>query len=267
MQQHNNILRTGVIQFNANPGQVESNLSRMSIYLAEAGKSDCNLVVLPELFNVGYDLQLLPRLDYDFNKVIENISEAAVNHNFHICAGILEKQQDQLYNSLVVIDNRGYLVSTYRKISLFPLSIESEVFEAGTEPVVIEIGGVKIGLMICFDIRFPELFRKYVESGCEAIVVASAFPFPRLDHWRTLLKSAAITNQVYVIAANRCGFDSDFWFCGNSCIIDPWGTVNATADESEEGPVFFDVNLEYVAQNRSKMPCLDHAQKLRKLFF
>ncbi len=268
MPQHNNyILRTGVIQFNANPGQVESNLSGMAKHLAEAAKSECNLVVLPELFNVGYDLQLLQGLDYDYNKVVNIISEAAAKYNFHICAGVLEKQQDQLYNSMVVIDNRGYLVNTYRKISLFPLSIESEIFEPGTEPVVFEIDGIKIGLMICFDIRFPELFRKYVELGCEAIVVASAFPFPRLDHWRTLLKSAAITNQVYVIAANRCGFDSDFWFCGNSCIIDPWGTVKATADESEEGPVVFDLNLEQVAQNRSKMPCLDHAQKLRKQFF
>jgi len=139
---------------------------------------------------------------------------------------------------------------------LFCLGKEKEIFIHGNKPVTFSIGGINLGIMICYDVRFPELARRYVDLNCSVLIISSAFPFPRLDHWRNLLKARAIENQVYIIASNRVGKDADFNFLGNSSIIDPWGTLKGALNETEEGVILNEISMDKVNQVRDFIPCL-----------
>lgn len=258
-------LRLASIQINSEPGKVDINNKKAAAFIKEAKENGAEIAVLPELFNVGYDLPLLKTLEYDFDANIKLYSELASELDIYIAAGLLEVDEKGKYNTLFVFDKKGEIVCKYRKVNLFPLSIEEEIFTAGQKLAVFTVGDFKFGLMICYDIRFPELGRLYIEEGCNALMVASAFPFPRLDHWRTLLQSKAIENQLYLVAANRTGTDKNFTFVGNSCIIDPWGTVKATMGETDEGIICFDFNLEKVREVRSFIPALKNKKNLDSL--
>ena len=248
------------------PGDVTKNMEKAVGFLRKAKEKGAELVLLPELFNVGYDFSVYKTMTYDFEETKKILSDTAKELNIHIVAGILEKKEEWWYNSLLVFDNLGEILTNYCKINLFPLSYEEEIFIPGKKIALFTMNGVRFGLMICFDIRFPELSRQYYKEKCDVMLVSSAFPFPRLDHWRTLLKSRAIENQMYVIAANRSGKDSGVTFLGNSCVIDPWGTVKATANETEETVIIHEITSENVNLVRNVMPVKDNFKRLNILF-
>ena len=260
------MLKVACIQMAAVPGNVVKNLEKAVALIEEAKAQGAELVLLPELFNVGYDFTVYKQMEYNYQDTIDVLANTAKNLNIHIVAGVLELVGERWYNSLLVIDNAGQFLTKYCKVNLFPLSYEEEIFAPGAETVTVEIQGIKFGIMICFDIRFPELSRQYLKDECDAMLIASAFPFPRLDHWRTLLKARAIENQMYVIAANRSGKDGELTFLGNSCIIDPWGTVKATANETEDAVIVHTIEREKVQQVRQVMPILTNFKRLNELF-
>ena len=145
-------------------------------------------------------------------------------HNLFIAAGLteMEKSEGVLYNTLYVFNNDGEIVVRYRKINLFSMSNETRWFKPGQTPQSFIINNVKVGIMICYDLRFPELARHYYKEGCKAIIISSAFPKPRQEHWKTLLRARVVENQLYVIASNRVGNVNGIEFAGSSSIIDPW---------------------------------------------
>lgn len=245
----------------SSPGDVGENLRKGARFAEDAKDRGAELVVFPELFNVGYDFEIIKSMDYNFDGSKTYLSDLAKRLNIHIAAGILEEADGKRYNSLFVFDKEGAVIARYRKINLFPLAEEAQLLVPGEKGVTFSIGGFKFGLMICFDIRFPELGTFYSKEGCNILMVASAFPFPRLDHWRILLQSRAIENQMYLAASNRCGKDGDFWFCGNSSIIDPWGTVKAKAEETGEAVICHELVLDKVEQVRKFIPCIENKKR------
>jgi len=267
MTNDSGIVKAAFIQAASYPGDVGKNGIKAGEMIKKACDDGAELVVLPELFNVGYDLSILKQLMYNFNDEIRFYSNLASSLKIYIVCGMLEDENGRLYNSLVVLNKEGEITAKYRKNNLFPLSYESKVFTRGKEPVIFKMPGFSFGLAICYDIRFPELFRIYADKGCNAIIVASAFPFPRLEHCLTLLKAQAILYQVYIVVCNRVGRDNDFWFVGNSCIIDPWGSVLCSMDETEEGFRITSLVSERVDEIRSSMPALDDRQKQYKIRF
>ena len=125
-----------------------------------------------------------------------------------------------------------------------------------------ELGGLKFGFSICYDLRFPELYRKLVtEKNVDAFVISSAWPFPRVEHWRVLAQARAIENQAYVIASNRVGKDDELWFCGNSAIIDPRGVVIAAASADREELIHADLSQELVDSVRQRVQSLGHRRQ------
>ena len=254
------------IQFNSKPGEVKTNLERAADMIRAAENRGADLIVLPELFNVGYDFDLLPEIEYDYSATRSFLSQLARELNVVIAGGVLEVEGENWYNSVVVFDGEGAVATSYRKISLFPLSGEQEIFEAGDSLATFSLGALKFGIMTCFDIRFPELGREYWKRDCDGLIVPAAFPLPRLDHWRNLIKSLAIQNQMYVIAANRVGEEDNLQFLGNSCIIDPWGTIKATADTTEETAVEHNLSRKKVVNVRQDMPCRENFEHLNNLF-
>lgn len=259
------MLKVACGQLASEPGKCLVNLDKAGWMIRQAKVAGAELVVFPELFNVGYDFDVIKGMHYDFAETEAVLSRTARDKGIYLACGVLEVVDEVWYNSLIVWDKYGERAATYRKISLFPLSKEETVFTAGSNITTVNVGDFKLGLMICFDIRFPEISRRYMEEGCDGIIVASAFPFPRLDHWRTLLKSRAIENQMYIVAANRTGKDGELQFLGNSCIIDPWGTVKATASETDEGVIFHDLQLEKNAEVRKAIPCKQNVAWLRQI--
>ena len=183
------------------------------------------------------------------------------------CGSIFETTayKDKLYNSSVFVNPKGEIVSVYRKIHLFDVDIkngvsyvESKTKIPGGEIIVIDTDFAKVGLSICYDIRFPELYRIMTLRGAEIILVAAAFTlFTGKDHWETLLRARAIENQCYIIAPAQIGTKPDFQSYARTLIVDPWGTVIAEASD-KECIVLAEIDLEYLYKVRTGLPCLKH---------
>ncbi|HEY9058961.1 MAG TPA: nitrilase-related carbon-nitrogen hydrolase [Pseudobacteroides sp.] len=257
-------LNVSCVQMNCKPGDIEFNLNKAADFASEARKTDTQMLVLPELFDIGYDLASLDTLKINTQKTVDAVSKIARDNNMFIAAGLTENNGEALYNSLYIINDLGEVVEKYRKINLFSLSKENHYFKPGTKPQSFIIKGIKIGIMICYDIRFPELGRNYLKDGCSAILISSAFPKPRQEHWNTLLKARAVENQLYVIASNRTGRVDSIEFAGCSSIIDPWGVVSDKLDD-EEGIINSTITMDKVDEVRKLIPCYDDMTRLEGL--
>ncbi len=190
-------------------------------------------IVFPELFDIGFDKEDYtkagPGVPGPTSAFLEQVGREYASY---VVGTGLEKANARLYNTLAVASPAGKTIATYRKIH--PFQTERAVFRGGDRTVLFEAGGIRVGVEICYDIRFPELTRRIALEGAQLILVPAAFPDPRSAHWDTLLAARAIENQLYVAAANRVGrgFDGKTYF-GHSQTVDPWG-VRMTRMTSEE---------------------------------
>ncbi len=197
------------------------------------------------------------------------LQQKAQEHGIYIHGGsipVLVETGDKAWNMTLVYDPAGELVASYKKIHLFDIDItgkvaanESSRYEAGTEMVTFETEYGQMGLTICYDIRFPELYRALTLAGARVIFQPSAFTlYTGKDHWEPLIRARAIENQVYMVSPAQIGVHAGSQFCyGNAMIVDPWGTVLARAPERECVIV---ADIDYVAQDkvRAGLPSLKH---------
>ncbi|MBM7563484.1 carbon-nitrogen family hydrolase [Paenibacillus sacheonensis] len=255
-----NKLRVAVVQMHVDAGNPDANFERLERKLAEAvsGEEKPELVMLPEMWNTGYALERIEEIaDPEGRRTKELLSAFARANGVQVLGGsIAEKRADGVYNTVYVFDEQGELASSYSKIHLFRLMDEEKYLKAGEELGRLEAGGASAGMMICYDIRFPELARKLALDGAQALFVPAQWPNPRLHHWRTLLTARAIENQMFVIACNRCGTSGESSFFGHSLIIDPWGEIIAEAGE-EETILRAEIDLTLVDAVRAKIPVFE----------
>jgi omega-amidase len=234
-------------------GDVDINLTRIveTIHAAEG----CDLLLFPEMADTGYHMDVIReqagRADWS------RIQEAAREVGVAVACGLSEREDEHIYNSLVVFDAAGEIYHRYRKTHLATVFEEAEVFTPGDAVETFELAGACCGAAICFDLRFPEVFRHYTVKGAQVILLISAWPFPRLEHWNTLLRARAIENQVYVLAVNRTGRDQNTTFCGSSRVIDPYGVIVASAPEDEAVCIDATLDLGLVERVRARLPVLD----------
>ena len=191
----------------------------------------------------------------------EFLSKLALEYNTNIVSGsFIEKCDDGKYrNTSVVFDRSGNIIGKYQKIHMFSYygSKEKDYITPGDSAVVVNTDIGKIGLSICYDLRFPELYRALTYSGAQIIVCPAAWPYPRLEHWLTLNKARAIENQVYFICVNQVGkVTHSRANLGHSMIINPWGDVIASVG-SNEGVVMAEIDLENVRTLRKEFPVLN----------
>lgn len=254
--------------------EIEANLAVAAGLLEKAAAAGARLAVLPENFSyMNPDNAAKRRVAGDEvpNRVLPFLAEAAVRHDLYIVGGsvLLPGAGDKLRNACPVYGPTGSCLAVYDKIHLFDIELpgesyrESDLIEAGTGPVSVELDHWRVGLSICYDLRFPELYRRYADEGCQLITVPSAFTVPTGEaHWEVLLRARAIENQAYVLAPAQLGTHPGgrrTW--GHSLIIDPWGEIVARAeDHGRVGGelVMADIDLERVAQVRQKVPALNH---------
>lgn len=253
-------LRLALLQMNIEAGNPEANFAKLESLLEEAvsqaNKPD--VIMFPEMWNTGYALTEIKTLaDQDGARTRAYLSEFSRKHQVNIIGGsIAETKGDQVLNTIYAFDRSGQVIADYSKIHLFRLMDEEKYLAAGDKPGKLTLEGAEAGMMICYDIRFPELARKLALEGAKLLFVPAEWPNPRLHHWKTLLTARAIENQMFVIACNRMGISGDTQFFGHSLVLDPWGETIAEAGE-EETILYADIDLSLVDSVRAKIPVFE----------
>lgn len=255
-----------VFQFKVIDGDVEENISKVKSLFKETNLSETDIVVLPEMWTSGYDLKNIERYAAKhLSPILDIIQELAKEYQVNVIAGSIPntKDSDGVYNTAFVVDQEGNLVHEYSKMHLVPMLNEPEYLMSGEEKAnVFELNSQTMGVLICYDLRFPEVFRDLSISGAKMIFVVAEWPKERAEHWITLLKARAIENQCYIVSSNTFGTQSDgSTFAGKSLIIDPFGKVIAEADEDKEEVISAVLDLSYIDEIRTDIPIFKSRRK------
>ncbi len=226
-------IKAGVFQFDVHLGDVDANFETATAGIDRLCADGVRLAVLPELWSCGFNGPGMAAHADRTPGILDRLSEIARRCQTVIAGSLPEKAGSVIYNTLYVVDADGRLAGRYRKIHLFALMDEDKCFSPGNGAVICDTACGRLGLMVCYDLRFPELCRVLATHGCEIVVVSAQWPSARIAHWETLLSARAIENQVFVVGTNRCGEDPDLPFGGHSRIITPFGEILADAGEKE----------------------------------
>ncbi len=215
----------------ADPG---ANLEKVRSFAARARAEGATLLLLPEMWTCGFAYREMPKVAEGTPDHLAELGRIAAEHALVIAGSMPELEKDRLYNTLFVVDADGRVRAAYRKVHLFPLFKEHSYLQAGTKPVNVSLLETNIGLAVCFDLRFPEFFRKLALRGARIILLSAEWPRERLDHWKTLVTARSVENQIFVVAANSAGRHGRTVFAGHSLVVDPSGRVLAEGGEGEE---------------------------------
>jgi predicted amidohydrolase len=246
-------INAAAIQFNVKHGDVDTNLAYVRAALARVAADGAQLVVLPEMWPTGFAYRNLNELAMRTPGIVEELLELSRRLKLVIIGSMPEPNGEKVFNTVYVIDN-GTLAGSYRKLHLFSLLGEDNAFDSGDSWLLADTSIGKIGVIICYDLRFPELSRRLALEGAQVICVPAQWPKPRQEHWRTLLRARAIENQLFVISCNACGIIGKLDFFGMSMIIDPKGEVCADAGESE-CEISAPLDMQAMIDWRAQIPC------------
>jgi omega-amidase len=258
-------MKVAAAQISCSLGDPKANLLKVRDFSRRAKDAGVELIVFPEMTDTGYSMSVIQRHASSWNDgFVPGLQEIAAKLSIAIVCGVSEEDGTSIYNSLIFVDRQGNVSAKYRKTHLYAVAPveEQKCFASGDTFGSFALGELRFGFSICYDLRFPEMYRKLVvEQNAAAFIVSSAWPFPRIEHFQTLALARAIENQSYVIASNRVGKDDDLWFCGSSAIIDPRGVAIASASADREELIQADVSEELVLSVRSRVKSLAHRRQ------
>jgi predicted amidohydrolase len=265
-------MRVSVIQMNSSHERA-SNVEKALKLIDRAAAEGARFVILPEYttFVGSYD-------EYDNNSetvpgpTSEAMAAKAHQYGMTIHAGSLierSSEPNRFFNTSLLFNHNGELVACYRKVHLFDVDVpgkvtenESSVVIPGDHLVVVNLPEFCLGMSICFDLRFPELYRSLALAGAEVLAIPAAFARGTGEaHWHVLVRARAIENHAYVLAAGQCGADAEGHYCfGHSLIVDPWGVILAEAPAEEDTVLIADIDIDQVQKRRSQIPVLNVRQ-------
>ncbi len=250
-------LKVSLGQMNIVLGDVRKNTATAEEMVAEAGRRGSHLIVLPELWSTGYALDQAKELGSQLNVgIFAQAASMATQHKISVVGSMLEKRGLEVTNSGTFFAPNGRLMGVYRKVHLFRLMEEDRWLQPGSAPLIMDLPWGSTGMAICYDLRFPELFRRYAVQGAKVIVMPAEWPIERVDHWRTLLQARAIENQCYMIACNSAGLTGKTTFGGHSMIVDPWGKIVVEVGE-EPTLATAEIDIDYVDVIRNRIPVFE----------
>jgi omega-amidase len=249
-------LTVALAQMDIALGDPAANLAAVRTYAQTAAARRADLLVLPELWSTGYDLERAGELADTLGEgIFAALGEIARTQHIMIAGSTLARRAGRPTNTATLYAADGGLLADYSKIHLFGLMDEDHYLAAGQAAPVFDLPWGRSALAICYDLRFPELFRSYATRGAGVILLPSEWPHPRLEHWRTLVQARAIENQCFLVACNRVGADRNNRFCGHSLVVDPWGTTITEGGEDAE-LLLASLDLAAVAAVRERMSVL-----------
>jgi omega-amidase len=235
-------------------GQPEANLERVRDWTREAARRGSSLVLFPELWHSGYDLEHRERYAARTGGgIFARISDLAREHKIAIGGSVLEARDGKIYNSFPLFNAEGRCLAVYSKTHLFSLMNEVKWLTPGEGFVTADAPWGLTGLSICYDIRFPEVFRHYAFSGTRIVLLVAEWPVRRIEHWKTLLLARAIENQMFIAACNCLGEFREETFGGCSAVIDPWGRY-VVEGGGEESLLTAEIDLDMVEKTRRQFP-------------
>ena len=264
-------LKVAIIQIAVSKNKLQ-NISAVEDYLQHIEKEKVHMAVLPEMFNCPYDPSNFPvYAEEEGGACWQLLSKLAGCFKIYLVAGSMPESDScgHIYNTSYVFDRQGKQIAKHRKVHLFDIDVEggqyfkeSDTLVPGSEVTTFDTDFGKLGLCICYDIRFPEMFRLMVNEGAKLVIVPAAFNMTTGPaHWELLFRTRAVDNQVYMIgAAPARDSEASYISWGHYIIIDPWGKMIAQMDE-REGYIIQELDLAQVINVRKELPLLEHRRK------
>ena len=257
-------IKISALQMTSSVGNVEKNRQKLSEIISGELEQDTDFLVLPEVWTVGWSCEdfVNSAEDFDNSPTIGLLSEIAQKYNVNIIGGsFIEKAHDgKYYNTCPVINRAGKLIAKYSKMHLYTYCgcTEGHYIETGKNPVMVNIDGVNIGLTICYDIRFPEIFRAYRKKNADLLVNMAAWGLKKPVPWETLTRCRAIENQAYMVALTQSGqIKGDDWNIGHSRIFDYVGETVTEIKDQKEGLMTCKINFDKMYEYRNSCTILN----------
>lgn len=246
----------------------QQNLEKAGAMIRKAAKDGARVIALPEMFNCPYSNNYFREFsEGEDGPTVSFLSSLARELGIYLVGGsIPELSGDQVYNTSYCFDKEGGLIGKHRKVHLFDIDVkggirfmESDTLTPGSDMTVIDTEFCKIGVAICYDVRFPELFRKMTLAGAKLMILPGAFNMTTGPaHWDLTMRARALDNQVYFAAVSPArDTEGPYQAYGNSCVTSPWGEFCGKTD-SRESIVYSDIDLDYVEEIRNQLPLLKH---------
>ncbi len=232
------------------------NFDTVRQFVAERTFEAGGIVVLPEMFSTGFSMDVSAIAENEPSATEAFLAELAEQTRCAVIGGLVtESDNGRGRNESLTVAPDGSHLARYQKIRTFTYTRESDHYDRGSELALFDWQGWRVCPLICYDLRFPELFRRGVGEGAELFVVIASWPAVRVEHWLVLLRARAIENQAYVIGVNRTGADPSWPYPGRSVIIDPWGEIVADGG-SENGWVCAEIDRQRLLDWRAEFPAL-----------
>ncbi len=227
-------LTIALAQMDIRQGEPDANLARARDFARQAQDAGADILLLPELWLHGYDLERAKTWAVPLGEGgFAEMASIAREFNLHLVGSILERHQEGVSNTAALYSPAGSLLGSYRKMHLFRLMQEPRYLVPGTHATLCPTPWGPTGLSICYDLRFPELYRTMALAGARLFVIPAQWPVKRLEAWLLLARARAAENELIVAACNRVGVQGDVPFPGRSVVVDPWGNVLVQGDDQE----------------------------------
>ncbi len=254
-------VKIAAIQFQPDANDFDKNLRKIISMTEQSLSSGAKIVVLPEICEFGYDMEAMKRhYDGDGKRAPDAISQLAQKYKAIVAAGLAEKRDDGFYNTCTLFGCDGKVLATYDKshLCVVPPYNEPIFFKYGqkifAKEVAIDGEKIKLGFSICFDIRFPELYRKLAAAGTELVIHPTAFPMMRIEQFEVCARARTIENQFFFASANFCGTSGGVQLGGNSLILAPEGKIAARASRDSEETLFATIDTTDIETSRKERP-------------
>ncbi len=248
---------------NSKIGDKKTNIEKVNNLIKRDITEDTDIIILPEVWNVGWSPKNFQQSAENLNdgETMNFLSQTAQKYNSWIIGGsIITKQNGNYYNTCPVFDRKGELAAAYSKNHLFSYygCAEGSFVKKGDSPVMVNIEGIKVGLTICYDIRFPEIYRAYRKAGADLLVNCAAWGLKKPIPWECMTRCRAVENQTYLVALTQSGYiENDEWNIGHSRILDYKGETLSEIKDQKEGAMTAILDLKPMYEFRDKCRCID----------
>jgi omega-amidase len=252
-------LMLSLAQISTHPNEPKQNLLKTEEYIQKAKGQGSDMILFPELWMTGFNRDYLHTYKHEHVHTKQAVADLASLYSMWVCGSFpLVDHHEKIINASLLFNPEGKEVAFYQKIHLFSPNIEEQHMNHGSSLTLFEHSWGKSGFAICYDLRFPELFRSYALQGAQLIFLVAAFPHPRVEHWMTLIKARAIENQLYMVCVNRVGREEfqkgTQTFFGHSVVVNPWGEIILLGHHEEEMLLTTEIDLSLVDTIRQDIP-------------